>query len=89
MGVSAGASDEGFRGGKRDRSWRRVDGSGNCFREFINNHVPWFALMTWDPNEDSRALPVVQSLVSIPGVMCAFSRNGLSDAGLTCAQWSS
>ncbi len=69
--VSAGASDEGFRGGKWDRSWRRVDGNGNCFREFINSHVPCYALMAWYPNGDDGAFPVFQSPANRPGVMCA------------------
>ncbi len=32
---------------------------GSCFRQFGSSLFAWYALMTWDPDEDCGAFPAV------------------------------
>ncbi len=43
---------------------------GSCFRQFVSGLVAWYSLMTWNPDADGGAFPVVQSLADSLGVMC-------------------
>ncbi len=38
---------------------------------FVSGVVAWVARMTWNPDEDGGAFPVVQSLANRLGAMCA------------------
>ncbi len=54
--------------------WKfRVDGGGggSCFRQFVSYLVAWYNLMTQNPDEDSEAFPVAQSMANRLGVMDA------------------
>ncbi len=49
----------------------RVGGGGGCcFRQFVSGLGAWYALMTWNPDEDGRAFSNVYSLANKQGVMC-------------------